>query len=316
MSKHDFPYRAAEKFPPMIILSITNVCNLECLHCIQKSFKKNPKYKQRFMKWEIYKRTIDEIAENKIILLRHSSDGESLLHPDFLKMIIYAKKKGIKPVNLTTNGLLLTEDLSKKLLKTGLDIVDVSLDAFTKKTYEKIRRGSNYNRVLGNVHNFLYWREKINPQTKFMVSIVDQSAARGEIKAFVDYWKPLVDRVLVRRFHSVAGLLRKKGTIGEKAGAVKRWPCPQLWKRVTITEEGLIRFCAEDWYNKATIGDIRKQSIKEVWQGKEYQKLRKLHLTGEYSAIPICSKCNDWFASPWEYGYEYALKKILGRRGK
>lgn len=314
--KYGFQFPKAGKFPPIIILDITNVCNLECIHCPHRKIKKRLGYKPTFLKWGLYTKIVDEVSKNKILLFRHASDGESLLHPRFLDMIAYAKEHGIKPLNLTTNGLSLDEKTAKALLKLGIDIIDVSLDAFTKKTYEKIRRGSNYNRVLCNVHNFLYWREKINPQTKFMVSIVDQPAARGEIKAFVDYWEPLVDRVLVRRFHSVAGLLKKKGTIGEKSGAVKRWPCPQLWKRVTITEEGLIRFCAEDWYNKTAIGDIRKQSIREVWQGKEYRRLRKIHLTGEYSAIPICSKCNDWFASPWEYGYEYALKKILGRKRK
>ncbi|MBA7705681.1 hypothetical protein ES703_114516 [subsurface metagenome] len=134
---------------------------------------------------------------------------------------------------------------------------------------------------------------------------------RDEIEDFKKYWEPLVDRVLVRNLCNVGGLVARP----DRQLKTKRWPCPQLWKRITITCRGKYRFCVEDWLNKTVIGDVQKESIKEVWQGKEYQKLRKLHLEEKYSAIPICRNCTDWVASPWDYGYEYAVKKIMSERG-
>ncbi len=40
------------------------------------------------------------------------------------------------------------------------------------------------------------------------------------------------------------------------------------------------------------IGDIKKQSIREIWSGAEITKLRNLHLEGRYLKIPLCENCN------------------------
>lgn len=310
--KYGFQSPEAEKYPPIIILDVTNVCNLECIHCPHRKIKKRLDYKPTFLKWNLYTKIIDEVSKNKILLFRYASDGESLLHPRFLDMVAYAKEHGIKPLNLTTNGLLLDEKTAKALLKLGIDIIDVSLDAFTKKRYDKIRKKSDFHKVMANLHNLLYLRKKINPTTKVMVSIINYPRVRDEIKDFKRYWEPLVDRVLVRNFCNVGGLVAKPNLRLK----TKRWPCPQFWKRITITCKGKYRFCVEDWLNKTVVGDVRKKSIKEVWQGKEYQKLRRLHLEGKYSTIPICRNCTDWAASPWDYGYEYAVKKIMQQKRK
>jgi len=58
------------------------------------------------------------------------------------------------------------------------------------------------------------------------------------------------------------------------------------------------------------VGHIEKNSIEEIWKGGEYEVLRKLHLEGRYDEIPVCKNCTDWQASPWDYGYEYAIAQI------
>lgn len=305
--KYGFPSPEAEKFPPLIILDITNVCNLECIHCPHRKIKKKSDYKPTFLKWSLYTKIVKEVAKNKITLFRYASDGESLLHPRFLDMVAYAKEQGIKPLNLTTNGLLLDEKTAHTLLKLGINIIDVSLDAFTKKSYDKIRKKSDFHRVMANLHHLLYLRKRINPATKVMVSIIKHPVVKDEIEDFRKYWEPLVDRVLVRNLCNVGGLVAGLNLRFK----TKRWPCPQFWKRMTITCRGKYRFCVEDWLNKTVIGNASRKSIKEVWQGKEYQRLRRLHLERKYSAIPICRDCTDWAASPWDYGYEYAVKRII-----
>jgi MoaA/NifB/PqqE/SkfB family radical SAM enzyme len=205
----------------------------------------------------------------------------------------------------------LDEKTAGALLKLGIDIIDVSLDAFTKKSYDQIRKKSDFHRVMANLHNLLYLRKKVNPTTKVMVSIITHPIVKDEIEDFQKYWEPLVERVLIRNLCNVGGLVARPNLRFK----TKRWPCPQFWKRITVTCKGKYRFCVEDWLNKTIIGDVGKDSIEKIWQGKEYQRLRKLHLEGRYSAIPICRNCTDWIASPWNYGYEYAVKKIISERG-
>lgn len=305
--EYGFQSEEAKKFPSMVILDITNVCNLECSHCPHKSIKKLPGYKPTFMQWNTYKKIIKELSENNILLFRFASDGESLLHPRFIEMVRYAKKNKIFPINLTTNGLLLDEKMTAALLKTQIDVIDVSLDAYTKEKYEIVRKKSDYHKVMANVHNLLYLRNKISPETKVMVSMIDQSETKDEIELFKNYWDPLVDRVLIRSFCNALGLVGD----AESSLKIKRWPCPQLWKRITISCKGEMRFCVEDWLSKTVVGDIHNQSIKDVWQGKVYNELREAHLKDEYSKITICANCTDWAAARWDYGYEYAINKIF-----
>jgi hypothetical protein len=67
-----------------------------------------------------------------------------------------------------------------------------------------------------------------------------------------------------------------------------------------------------DWKNEGVIADLRgNQSIKKIWQGDRYRRLRDLHLKKEYFNIPLCKDCADWLSSRWDFGYETAIKAIL-----
>ena len=296
------------EFPPMVILDVCNVCNLACIHCPHVTLKKEKSYKPTFLRWEHFEKIANEVGKHPGTLLRYASDGESLFHPQLIDMVGYARRVGVKPQNLTTNGCMLDEKMARSLLQAGIDIIDVSLDAFRRETYERVRRNSNFHRVMSNVHKILELREQLMPDAKIMVSIVDQPEVADEIDEFVTYWTPLVDRVLVRTLCNVLGLVQTSRP--SISGTQARYPCPQFWKRVTITSSGHFRFCVEDWRNQTVVGRVEKDSIAEIWKGEAYENLRKLHLEGQYDAIPICKDCIDWQASPWEYGYDYAIARI------
>jgi hypothetical protein len=146
-----------------------------------------------------------------------------------------------------------------------------------------------------------------------MLSIIDQPESHEEVQEFVKYWTPLVDRVIVRPYLENLGLTpHKPGTVVETLNGIKRWPCPQFWKRVTISPEGHIRFCVVDWLNESVIGHVTTHSIKELWDGMEYQRLRKAHLEGKYGkAHKLCGPCTDWMGMRWDWGFEIAVNAVM-----
>src|SRR5262245_17002019 len=203
--QYGFQSADAELFPQIIVLENTTVCNLRCIHCPQgQGYPERPDYHAVYMDWDVYTKAIDEIAEHRITLLRYSPAGEALIHPQFLDQVVYAKRKGVTPVNLTTNGLTLDnpavlegrrqpgKTILDVLLETGIDIIDISLDAASRESYEKIRVLSSYHRVWSNIHRLLYLREKKRAPTKLMLSIIDQPESHDEVARFVEYWTPLV----------------------------------------------------------------------------------------------------------------------------
>lgn len=302
-----FQDNSAQGFPQMIILDISNVCNLACVHCPQAALKKRSDYKPTFLSLELYKKLIDEIACHSIELLRFTGDGEPLLHKDILRMIGYAKERGVRGVNLTTNGMLLEEEVSRELLERSIDFIDISLDAYFKKTYQKIRRGADYNKVLSNVHRLIYLRNRMKSPARIMVNMIRQEIAEEEIELFRAYWAEQADFVLVRNLHSANDLVKIKRN---RPADEKRYPCPHLWKRMTIDFEGNVKFCAHDWYGQAIIGNVNHGTIQQIWQDGKYNQVRSAHLAGEFAQVPICADCRDWTCVPWDYGYDKVIKEV------
>ncbi len=330
-SRYGFQSAGAQAFPPLIVLENTTVCNLRCIHCPQgQGYPEHPDYKAQYMDWDVYTKAIDEIARHEITLLRFSPSGEALIHPQILDQVAYAKAKGVRPVNLTTNGLTLDNPARLEgklvpgktnldmLLELGIDIIDISVDAATRENYERIRVGSNFHRLWSNIHRFLYVREKRKAPTRLMLSIIDQTESHEEVEQFVKYWTPLVDRVLVRPYLENLGLTpHKPGSVVEKFGDsdIKRWPCPQFWKRVSISPDGSIRFCVVDWLDRTVVGNVRTDSMTELWASAEYERLRKAHLEGRYGeAHSLCGPCTDWMGMRWDWGFEIAVNAVMGDR--
>jgi MoaA/NifB/PqqE/SkfB family radical SAM enzyme len=82
---------------------------------------------------------VAEFGPGCIQYLRYTGCGEPLLHPRLFEMLEVAVQGAGCQVSLTTNGTLLGEQAVERLLATGVDAVDISLDAFTPETYAKIR---------------------------------------------------------------------------------------------------------------------------------------------------------------------------------
>ncbi len=127
------------KFPlTSFSLELTNICNLNCIHCYG-SFS-HPTQKHFIpMKW-IYDSLEDlEKLHTKSISL---TGGECTLHPDFLKILLFYLSNGFE-VTVFTNGFN-TELISKMLVLTNKYrySIKVSLDGF-EKIHNKIRGNDN-----------------------------------------------------------------------------------------------------------------------------------------------------------------------------
>ncbi|MFA5089617.1 MAG: radical SAM protein [Candidatus Omnitrophota bacterium] len=301
-------------FPPMIVVSITNVCNLRCIHCYYSKFSKLTNYHKSVLPWGIWEKICKEAGQWPGVIMNFGTDGEPFLHPRFIDMLRFARKCNISPVNVTTNGTV--GKFNRAIIEESLvDVINISLDAYTAETYKKIR-GGDFERVIGNVNNLIGLRNLVNSPIKIQVNIIDQPAARDELKNFKKHWGKIVDNVLVRDYYDATSVLGETGPDitgrQKKFKPIQRWPCQQLWRRFNISDDGIVRFCVDDWFNKTKIGDLRTQSISEIWTSKEYDRLRHIHIKGQFHRIPYCFKCTEWQGMRWDYDYFTAIKKMLG----
>lgn len=307
-----------KQFPPMLVVSITNVCNMRCVHCYSKTLMDQPDYVKSYLPFDIWQKLCDETANWPGVIINFGTDGEPILHPRMLDMLRYARGKNIGPINITCNGSKLTKRFVDAIIGENLvDVMNVSLDAVKSETYRKIR---DYDQaiVLKHVHHMIDARNKARSSMKIQVNMIDQPEAHAEVDDFRKLWSPLVDNVMIRTYYdatavtgSVGGNLTGKQSEFAK---VERWPCQLFWRRGNIGDDGSIRFCTDDWHNQTKIGDLRVQSIHEVWTSEAYDKLRHLHMTAQFAKNSYCSKCTEWQGMAWNYDYFTAMEKMLGKK--
>ena len=135
-----------------VYIEPTNACNLSCRTCVRHAWDEP----EGFMAWDTYEAIVDGLAESGGPdaggTVAFMGLGEPLLHPSFLDMVRYAKDHGLR-AEVTTNALLLDEELAARLLAAGLDQLVVSIDGTSAETFGRVRSGAPLERVVDNVRH-------------------------------------------------------------------------------------------------------------------------------------------------------------------
>lgn len=224
-------------------------------------------------------------------------------------MIEHAVRNSGVFVTITTNGTIMNEKRTQRLLDAGVHMVDISIDAFRPETYAKIRVGGDLAVTRENVLRLLRWVRESGCHTKIVVSYVEQPENSAETAEFEKFWRGEgADYVIVRRLHSAAGAVNQVAQKMHKEGAGEtRRPCLYPWERIVLNPRGFLAFCPADWSHGSTIVDYRTTTVRDTWQGEFYRSLRQAHLTNNYSCHGFCGQCPDWRATSWPgQGRSYA----------
>jgi MoaA/NifB/PqqE/SkfB family radical SAM enzyme len=302
--KYGFCGRLKAEFPSQIIVDVTEICNLSCIHCPHPQFKQSQYYDGRLLNPELNAKMVDEVqqyGQNITQYIRYTSEGEPLTNPHIYEMMEYATRNSGVTVTLTTNGTLMNEKRIERLLATGIDVIDISIDAFTPETYSTIRVNGNLRITTANVLNLLRMAMRSSSSIKVVVSYVEQPLNLHETKDFERFWKDKgVDYVVIRRLHSASGANEVIARIKREENAKEvRRPCLYPWERIILNPRGYLAFCPADWTHGSSIIDYRTTSIYETWQGEFYRKLREAHLCNKFENHNFCGQCPDWKITAW-----------------
>ncbi|MBI4454557.1 MAG: radical SAM protein [Acidobacteria bacterium] len=121
--------------------------------------------------------------------------GESLLHPQIYDMIRMAKPAGCFTA-MTTNGTALTEANCLKLLEAGLDHLAVSVDGVTAGTFERIRVGASFGRIVENLKTLSRMVEEKRSGLELAVAFTIQEDNASEIPRILPFMKEVGAKVL------------------------------------------------------------------------------------------------------------------------
>ena len=284
----------AGDFPKKVQIEVTNICNARCSMCPLKDMKR----KTGYMDFELFKKIIDETSQHKLRRLILHIMGEPLLHPKIFEMVAYIKKKNPnQPVEFSTNASLLTRENSKKLIESGLDIINLSIDAISKKTYEKIRIGLDYETTMKNIYSFLeLLGQSKSKKLLAKIQLIKLPENESEWDQFKEKWqkfaagKNYID-LYIKEMGDWGGYL-KKGKRKNRGCSLKVC-CGAPFDSLDIFWNGDISFCCLDYDGQLVVGDVKEQSLQEIWHGAKINQIRKRFIKNNYKGMPLCSTCEN-----------------------
>jgi MoaA/NifB/PqqE/SkfB family radical SAM enzyme len=142
------------------------------------------------MSFDQYRHVIDQFPRLKWCGM--TGIGTGFLNKDYLRMLEYAKSRNIF-VEFFDSFHLFNEERIRKVVGMGVDKIWVSIEAATKETYEKIRVGSKWEKVMENIRTLFRVKEEMKtpfPEVWFHFIITKDNV--GEMEQFVDLVKGLV----------------------------------------------------------------------------------------------------------------------------
>ncbi len=302
---------AARPFPRAIQMQTVNACQAACKMCPY------PVYKNIFprgrMDDALFDKLIREIADREecttfIPMLQN----EPFLDKHLLDKVRRFKEMtcGRTEVELVTNGAFLTDETIAQIRESRLDVLDISLDAISREVYRKIRVGLDYDTVMDGVNRVL---EADLPDTTVFVRLVRQRDNVDEVKQFARYWRKRGVPVFiysvnnrgdtVRDFESDVEVPPEKIPFHHRLGRrlFRQWMghCPLAFGTSNILHNGDVLICAHDWARNEVVGNVRDQTIAEVWNGPRMRELRRLIHARRYQDSPACRNCSlvkdGWF---------------------
>ncbi len=134
-------------YPKEIEIEITTKCYMRCVMC-EHTYWKDEKYRHQDMTFEQFKLIIDQFP--KLRYINVTGEGTGFLNKDFFKMLGYLNQKNVNTMFVESFDLF-KEDYIEKVIDLDVERIEVSIDAASKETYEKIRVGAKWERVIKNL---------------------------------------------------------------------------------------------------------------------------------------------------------------------
>jgi radical SAM protein with 4Fe4S-binding SPASM domain len=270
----------------------TNYCPYTCVMCPRTDKMTRP---LGFMEMDLYRKIIDEVAgysepvRSKDIELFHF--GESPLHRDFPEMVGYASSLGLNTL-LSTKAFLLRPELTDSILQNKPRKLVVSMDGFDHESCRQIcGANADFDQAVTNLEYLIKTAKECDSQTSILVRMIRIKANQDRTEAFKAHWEEKGVPVEIRTFFPWGEPeLAEVGTYEQYPPYV---PCPFPWQYLVVQWNGDVVACCRDYNAANKLGNVKDQSLKEIWNGVAAKRIRQQLRSGDYGDNDICRRCMD-----------------------
>ncbi len=314
--------------PPSIEIELTNRCNLACIQCLRSQGLK--RYELGDIAFEDFQRILAQFPHTTNLCL--NGFGEPLMHKRFFEIVAWARRAlGWAKIVIYSNGMLLSEDVARRLPGSGLTEINVSIDAALPATYERVRRGGELETVHGGIRRLLRARARAGSRFPLVgVNYVLLNENEGELVRFVEQAHELgVDHLNCISYatydwgftnrrsresyrRELEEARRRIGELGIRcrtfpstdfswADEHRSFDCDFFWGgSVRITWDGSLTLgCCTPFRETYSYGNVLQTPFAELWNGAQMRDNRALAREGKppHEVCVSCDRtCKSFFA--------------------
>jgi MoaA/NifB/PqqE/SkfB family radical SAM enzyme len=158
-------------------ITLTNKCNLACRACEARNYK-----------WQMPQDTINEIIEFFPYLEYIMWQGGEVFLMDYFGDVLEKARAYPNIKNLiVTNAMLLTQETIEKLIRLPELVLAISVDGTTRDTYEGIRIGASFDKLLGNLKLLNLLRKQHNSNTRLHLNVTVMKSNHRQLLEFIEF---------------------------------------------------------------------------------------------------------------------------------
>jgi len=319
-AQRDLP-RMTSSLPARADLEPTTFCNFRCPHC---PTAEDQAAARAHLSAADFRAILDQLPA--VYRLKLVGLGEPLLNPEFFDLAREARRRRLR-VLTTTNGSLLDAERRRDLLASGLNHVNLSIDAANPETHARLRPGSDLARIGENIAALLRERGR-RKQPQIRVWHVLQHESVPELPDLVslcagwgvdgllctakltNFGSASLEEIVGTRRAVAEDLQRVLPEARRRAQAANlefrcpdapppprtpadRKPCRWPWSRIFISAAGEVRPCpyaaGPEGLTLGTLLGPEAKPFTEIWNGEPMQTLREQIRTRHNPAF--CRAC-------------------------
>lgn len=294
--------RGENIYPIELEIGLTNACNHRCIFCAVDYTG----YKPTMMDKEILIKNLQEVAKRGVKSIIYAGEGEPLLHKNAPEIFNKTKELGID-VAVSTNGVLLTPEISKECLKS-LTWIRFSTAAITEENFNKIQRGKkgDLSKVLTNMQAAVQVKKDSHLSTTIGVQLLLLPDNKNEIiemgkklkEIGVDYFTikpfsqhPQSEHILQVDYNELLDLQKEIKELETndfkiyfRAHSMEKLSCERGYKQclalpfmVYIDAKGNLWPCIVFMgKEEMSYGNLYKESFVRIWEGEHRKEINKI----------------------------------------
>ena len=297
--------------PFSVHIDVCSLCNFKCTFCFQhdKQGMADSGVEWGMMDIDVFKSCVDDLKKfpQKIKKVKIGNHGEPTMHPQLPEMIKYVRDAEVCDlVEIFTNGSRLSPELNQKLVDSGLQRMNISVEGLTEESYKRVADYKiNFPEFIDNITD-LYNRK--TQELSMYIKVVDHAVVKSEEgrptidlsesekQYFFETFGKISDEMSVENIvpqwaETDQNDLTDVGMYGQEIKTLKK-VCPFPFMYLHINSDGTVAGCTLDWARKVLVGNKKSSDLFEIWNSEDMRNLRLQMLRGERDQIPMCDSCN------------------------